>query len=60
MAIQYTCKECGAVNDVYILCVSASWNPEYQAWDVVPNDKASDKQCGNCNSWKIEEQEDES
>jgi hypothetical protein len=59
MSVRYKCKDCGAANDVYIFNVTACWEAERQDWDVVPNDKESDKQCGNCNSWEIEMYEGE-
>jgi hypothetical protein len=51
----YKCKDCGDVDLVYVECVHITWNPQYQDWDIDPNDKASNQRCSGCHSWNIEE-----
>ena len=57
--IYFKCQDCGDIDCVYVESVRIDWNPQYQDWDIDPNGK-SDKRCGNCKSWNIEEyKEDE-
>jgi len=58
--IHYKCKDCGDVDLVYVGGLTVTWNAREQWWDIDPNDLAiADKRCSNCQSWNIEEYEDE-
>ena len=55
--ISFKCQDCGDIDCVYVESVRIDWNPQYQDWDIDPNGK-SNKRCGNCKSWNIEEHEE--
>ena len=59
--IHYKCRDCGEVDAVYVGGLTVTWNAREQWWDIDPNDLAiADKRCGNCQSWNVEEYEEES
>ena len=57
--IHYKCRDCGEVDAVYVEGVRISWNAHEQDWDI-DHGPGLDQRCSDCQSWNVEEYEEES